>query len=73
MIDLCPTRAENFNGIEDSDGCPDDYIVSHDQDRDGIPDALDECPSLSEVYNRFMDTGRLPGHADGPHTDGYGR
>ena len=39
----CPTEAEDFDGFEDEDGCPDD-----DNDRDGIPDLRDACPLDAE-------------------------
>src|ERR671930_828320 len=35
----CPTRAEDQDGFEDDDGCPE-----YDNDRDGVPDDRDECP-----------------------------
>ncbi|MBN1131094.1 MAG: OmpA family protein [Chitinispirillaceae bacterium] len=37
--DQCPDQAEDMDGYEDSDGCPD-----FDNDGDGIPDSLDKCP-----------------------------
>jgi hypothetical protein len=37
--DTCPTWAEDFDGFEDSDGCPD-----MDNDLDGVPDPMDDCP-----------------------------
>jgi OmpA-OmpF porin, OOP family len=40
--DKCPHQAEDQDGFEDSDGCPDD-----DNDRDGIPDDDDECPDVA--------------------------
>ncbi len=39
--DRCPNEAEDFDGFEDQDGCPDP-----DNDHDGIPDEVDECPEL---------------------------
>jgi len=39
--DKCPREAEDKDGFEDSDGCPDD-----DNDHDGIPDEDDECPNV---------------------------
>lgn len=38
--DKCPMQAEDFDGHEDDDGCPD-----YDNDGDGIPDAMDKCPA----------------------------
>lgn len=37
--DQCPTLAEDINGIDDHDGCPD-----RDADGDRVPDARDVCP-----------------------------
>jgi hypothetical protein len=38
-VDRCPDQAEDPDGFEDGDGCPDP-----DNDRDGVPDELDLCP-----------------------------
>ncbi|MDB4965134.1 MAG: OmpA/MotB domain protein [Myxococcales bacterium] len=37
--DQCPDAAEDFDGFEDDDGCPE-----ADNDHDGVPDDDDECP-----------------------------
>ncbi len=37
--DLCPHQAEDPDGFNDLDGCPDP-----DNDHDGVPDELDQCP-----------------------------
>jgi outer membrane protein OmpA-like peptidoglycan-associated protein len=37
--DKCPNEPEDYDGFEDSDGCPDP-----DNDQDGVPDDRDECP-----------------------------
>ena len=37
--DNCPAVAEDFDLVQDHDGCPDD-----DDDDDGVPDARDGCP-----------------------------
>jgi len=37
--DECPKKAEDFDGYEDDDGCPDP-----DNDGDGVPDDEDACP-----------------------------
>src|SRR5207249_4416848 len=39
ISDKCPDNPEDFDGIQDADGCPED-----DADKDGIPDAQDACP-----------------------------
>jgi OOP family OmpA-OmpF porin len=41
--DRCPRQAEDEDGFQDGDGCPDD-----DDDRDGIADDEDECPDEAE-------------------------
>ncbi|QQR88763.1 MAG: OmpA family protein [Myxococcales bacterium] len=38
-MDKCPKDAEDDDGFQDDDGCPDP-----DNDQDGIADAKDECP-----------------------------
>jgi hypothetical protein len=42
-LDQCAELAEDIDGFEDSDGCPD-----FDNDGDGVPDADDRCPSALE-------------------------
>jgi len=39
--DRCATFAEDLDGFEDQDGCPE-----MDNDGDGVPDALDACPNV---------------------------
>jgi len=41
--DKCPNAAEDHDGFEDEDGCPD-----LDNDKDGIPDLQDRCPNDPE-------------------------
>jgi outer membrane protein OmpA-like peptidoglycan-associated protein len=48
--DKCPNEAEDHDGIDDGDGCPED-----DSDSDGIPDAEDKCPTEKETINGFKD------------------
>lgn len=38
-VDKCATEAEDVDGFEDTDGCPD-----ADNDRDGVADQADKCP-----------------------------
>lgn len=40
-VDECPNEAEDFDGFEDEDGCPE-----LDNDNDGVPDAEDQCPNI---------------------------
>ena len=53
--DKCPTVAEDRDGVEDEDGCPD-----ADNDKDGIPDATDKCPDEPETRNGFKDDDGCP-------------
>ena len=41
--DKCASEAEDRDGFEDADGCPEP-----DNDRDGVPDDDDECPDFAE-------------------------
>ena len=53
--DKCPAEAEDKDGFEDDDGCPDP-----DNDRDGILDAVDECPDVAEDSDGFEDEDGCP-------------
>ncbi|MCG8421202.1 MAG: OmpA family protein, partial [Proteobacteria bacterium] len=53
--DVCPDAAEDLDGFEDLDGCPDP-----DNDRDGITDARDGCPVEAEVVNGVEDQDGCP-------------
>jgi len=48
--DQCPDVAEDQDGFEDQDGCPEE-----DNDRDGILDANDRCPNVAEDKDGFED------------------
>jgi hypothetical protein len=52
--DQCPTFAEDFNGFQDGDGCPDDI------DNDGIVSSSDACPFVSEDADGFQDSDGCP-------------
>ena len=54
-IDKCPDDPEDFDGFEDTDGCPD-----LDNDKDGIPDKLDLCPNDPEDKDGFEDEDGCP-------------
>ncbi|MEO7037763.1 MAG: thrombospondin type 3 repeat-containing protein [Polyangiaceae bacterium] len=54
-VDQCPTEPEDFDGHEDSDGCPDP-----DNDLDTIPDKLDKCPDQPEDQDGFEDRDGCP-------------
>ena len=53
--DKCPDVAEDKDGFEDDDGCPDP-----DNDKDGIPDAQDKCPNQPETFNGIDDEDGCP-------------
>ncbi|MCC7386131.1 MAG: OmpA family protein [Deltaproteobacteria bacterium] len=53
--DRCPDRAEDPDGFEDQDGCPD-----LDNDSDKIPDARDGAPNDPEDYDNFKDEDGVP-------------
>jgi outer membrane protein OmpA-like peptidoglycan-associated protein len=50
VIDRCPSAAEDLDGFEDADGCPES-----DNDADGILDAADGCPLVVEDKDGFED------------------
>ncbi|RYZ39740.1 MAG: OmpA family protein [Myxococcaceae bacterium] len=56
LADKCPTQAENKNGFQDEDGCPDDP----DTDGDGIVDSKDACPREPETVNGYKDQDGCP-------------
>jgi len=53
--DACPDRAEDRDGFEDGDGCPE-----VDNDRDLIPDVADRCPDKPEDRDTFEDEDGCP-------------
>ena len=53
--DGCPKQAEDFDGFEDQDGCPD-----ADNDKDGVPDTKDLAPDLPEDVDGFEDEDGRP-------------
>src|SRR5687768_1768456 len=53
--DGCPREAEDADGFEDQDGCPDP-----DNDKDRIADASDKCPDAPEAYNGVDDQDGCP-------------
>lgn len=59
--DGCPQDAEDVDGFEDSDGCPE-----ADNDGDGYADADDGCPDLAETRNGFQDEDGCPDEAPAP-------
>ena len=53
--DQCPTSAEDKDGFEDTDGCPD-----LDNDKDGVADGVDKCPDAAEDKDDFEDEDGCP-------------
>jgi outer membrane protein OmpA-like peptidoglycan-associated protein len=54
-VDKCPDRAEDRDGIQDDDGCPDE-----DADYDGFLDTADLCPLEAEDRDDFEDVDGCP-------------
>ncbi|MCP4605437.1 MAG: OmpA family protein [Proteobacteria bacterium] len=55
-VDLCPDQPEDFDGVEDGDGCPEDQ----DTDGDGIPDSRDQCVLDPEDTDNYLDDDGCP-------------
>jgi outer membrane protein OmpA-like peptidoglycan-associated protein len=53
--DGCPYVAEDFDGYQDEDGCPDP-----DNDGDGVADVDDGCPDEAEDVDGFQDEDGCP-------------
>ncbi|MDY0001566.1 MAG: OmpA family protein [Polyangia bacterium] len=53
--DKCPNEAEDKDGFQDEDGCPDP-----DNDGDGILDDQDKCPNEAEDKDGFQDDDGCP-------------
>lgn len=53
--DQCKADAEDVDGFEDTDGCPDP-----DNDGDGMDDADDQCPDEAEDADGFQDDDGCP-------------
>ena len=64
-VDECRKEAEDVDGFEDSDGCPD-----RDNDGDSFLDAEDECPDEPETFNANADDDGCPD--EDPDKDGDG-
>ncbi len=59
--DKCPTQAEDRDGIQDDDGCPEE---DPDADKDGVPDHEDDCPDDKETINGVDDDDGCPDTGD---------
>jgi outer membrane protein OmpA-like peptidoglycan-associated protein len=64
--DRCVDEAEDFDGFEDEDGCPDldsdpqTIVACTDADDDGIDDARDRCPNARETFDAHDDDDGCP-------------
>lgn len=54
-MDVCPDAAEDLDGYQDADGCPDP-----DNDQDGLSDAVDRCPNQPEDVDGYLDADGCP-------------
>jgi outer membrane protein OmpA-like peptidoglycan-associated protein/opacity protein-like surface antigen len=54
-VDACRELAEDLDGFEDDNGCPDP-----DNDRDGFVDGSDRCVNEAETKNGWQDTDGCP-------------
>jgi len=55
MLDKCPGVAEDRDGFEDADGCPE-----LDNDRDSLRDEIDLCRDAPELINGYLDQDGCP-------------
>ncbi len=53
--DACKFHPEDFDGFQDSDGCPEP-----DNDNDGVYDINDKCPKDAEDFDKFEDGDGCP-------------
>jgi outer membrane protein OmpA-like peptidoglycan-associated protein len=56
--DVCPGGAEDQDGFDDADGCPD-----ADNDQDRVADVDDKCPNDTEIWNGLDDDDGCPDRA----------
>lgn len=54
-VDACPNDPENFNNVDDEDGCPE-----IDTDEDGYYDPVDGCPTEPEDFDGDRDEDGCP-------------
>ncbi|MSP61177.1 MAG: hypothetical protein EXR72_12695 [Myxococcales bacterium] len=55
VVDTCPKEAEDKDGFDDEDGCPEP-----DNDQDGVADGQDKCPNAPEDKDGFQDDDGCP-------------
>jgi outer membrane protein OmpA-like peptidoglycan-associated protein len=66
-VDACPDKPEDFDGVEDEDGCPEG---PRDRDGDGIVDSLDRCPDQPEDKDGVEDEDGCPDETKDRDGDG---
>lgn len=59
--DQCPDFAEDRDGVQDEDGCPEEDT---DSDQDGVSDDDDDCPTEKETINGIDDDDGCPDSGD---------
>jgi OmpA-OmpF porin, OOP family len=59
--DQCPQDAEDKDGVEDADGCPEE---DPDFDHDGVANIFDQCPEAKEIINGIDDEDGCPDSGD---------
>ncbi|WP_309894145.1 OmpA family protein [Archangium sp.] len=62
--DSCPQVAEDKDGFQDTDGCPDEN-----NDGDTLTDTQDKCPGEAETVNGFQDEDGCPDEKPAVDTD----
>lgn len=70
-LDNCVYEAEDFDGYQDTDGCPEGDVPCTDTDKDGICDAQDNCPKVPNPAQIDSDKDGIGDLCD-PDTDGDG-
>ena len=65
--DKCPDQPEDFDRVDDHDGCPEDQ----DSDGDGINDSVDRCPNEPEDRDGVEDEDGCPDLTKDRDGDGF--
>jgi outer membrane protein OmpA-like peptidoglycan-associated protein len=76
-LDKCPSAAEDKDGFQDEDGCPDPdpdpgSDKDNDEDGDGLVGSQDKCPSAAEDKDGFQDEDGCPDPDPDSDNDGDG-
>lgn len=70
IVDQCPDEPEDFDGVEDEDGCR-DIDPNGDEDGDGIVNIDDDCVFEPEDFDGDSDEDGCPETSDDSDGDGY--